>query len=62
MSDSTSQHGGYREGSGRKPLAPEARPVTVAIRVPREILSRLDACEGKNRSGKILGILREHLL
>jgi hypothetical protein len=42
------QHGGRREGAGRKPTNPEGRTVTLTASVPGELVTRLDAMAEAN--------------
>ena len=46
------QHGGKREGSGRKQLNPEGRTVTAAFAVPQGLLDQLDAIATRNSSSR----------
>ena len=55
------QHGGEREGAGRKPVNPEGRTVTIAASVPDGLIARLDAVateQGWNRSAAITEAIR----
>ncbi len=38
--------GGKRKGAGRPALKPEERPVDVSLRLPRDLVEKLDAMEG----------------
>jgi hypothetical protein len=42
MAKKKAQHGGKREGAGRKP-GPDGPAVTMAVSVPESLLERLDA-------------------
>ena len=47
------QHGGKREGAGRKPINPDESTATIAVKLPTGLLERLDAVaeqQGWNRS------------
>jgi len=55
------QHGGKREGAGRKPVNPEGRTKTIAASVPEGLVERLDALADKrgwNRSEAITAAIR----
>jgi Ribbon-helix-helix protein, copG family len=43
MAKKKKQHGGAREGSGRKQLNPEGPAVTAAFAVPQGLLDQVDA-------------------
>jgi hypothetical protein len=48
MAKKKAQHGGKREGSGRKLASPdEGRTVTMAVSVPEKLLEALDALAEK---------------
>ncbi len=57
-----SQHGGKRDGSGRKVAHPEeGRTVTIAASVPSKLVERLDALaekRGWNRSAAVTEAIR----
>jgi hypothetical protein len=58
---SKSQHGGKREGAGRKPINPEGKTVTVAASVPEALVERLDVLahkKGWNRSEAVTEAIR----
>jgi Ribbon-helix-helix protein, copG family len=58
---SKSQHGGKREGSGRKPVNPEGKTVVVAASVPETLVERLNALaekKGWNRSEAVTEAIR----
>jgi hypothetical protein len=59
---SKGQHGGKREGSGRKVANPdEGRTVTIAASVPSGLVERLDALADKrgwNRSAAVTEAIR----
>ena len=42
------QHGGRREGSGRKPVHPEGATMLVAVTVPMALMDRLDGMAEAN--------------
>ena len=55
------QHGGAREGAGRKPVNPEGKTVVVAASVPSDLMEQLDAVREKrgwNRSQAITEAIR----
>lgn len=58
------QHGGRREGAGRKPIYPEGPTINVGATVPESLVKRLDALaekRGWNRSEAITEAIRELL-
>lgn len=55
------QHGGKREGAGRKPVNPEGRTVVIAASVPSDLVEQLDDLREKrgwNRSQAITEAIR----
>jgi hypothetical protein len=42
------QHGGKREGAGRKPVAPEEKAITIAVSIHAGLVERLDAVAEQN--------------
>jgi hypothetical protein len=46
------QHGGKREGSGRKQLNPEGLTVTAAFAVPEGLLDQVDIIAKRNSSSR----------
>jgi hypothetical protein len=55
------QHGGKREGAGRKPANPEGRTMTVIATVPEALVTELDALaesEGWGRSRAVTEAIR----
>ena len=55
------QHGGKREGSGRKPVNPEGPTVTVAASVPKSLVEQLDEhaeAQGWSRSEAVTRAIR----
>ncbi len=52
------QHGGAREGAGRKPSAPEGKTVTVAASVPEALVEQLTAMAEQNGWSKSEAITR----
>ena len=55
------QHGGKREGAGRKPANPEGTTVVVAASVPEDLVGQLDDLaekRGWNRSQAITEAIR----
>lgn len=55
------QHGGKREGAGRKPSNPEGATVVLAASVPGSLVTELDAlaqAKGWNRSEAVTTAIR----
>ena len=55
------QHGGKREGAGRKPTHPEGATVNIGATVPAGLVERLDAMAAKkgwNRSEAVTEAIR----
>lgn len=55
------QHGGAREGAGRKPANPEGKTVMVAVSVPESLVTSLDAvaeAQELNRSQAVTEAIR----
>jgi hypothetical protein len=55
------QHGGPREGSGRKPTSPEGKTMLVAATVPIVLVEQLDELretKGWNRSQAVTEAIR----
>jgi len=42
------QHGGKREGSGRKPSSPDGKTVVIAASVPESLVTKLDELAERN--------------
>ena len=38
--------GGRREGAGRPALKPEEKPIDISLRLPRDLVEKLDAMKG----------------
>ncbi len=55
------QHGGRRNGAGRKPSNPEGKTVVVGASIPADLIERLDdlrAKRGWNRSEAVTEAIR----
>ena len=52
------QHGGRREGSGRKPVHPEGATMLVAVTVPIALVARLDGVAEANGWGRSEAVTR----
>jgi hypothetical protein len=62
MAKKKPQHGGPREGSGRKPANPEGKSIVVAASVPIALMEQLDELREKrgwNRSQAVTEAIRE---
>ncbi|MEX2167946.1 MAG: ribbon-helix-helix domain-containing protein [Pirellulales bacterium] len=58
------QHGGKREGAGRRPSNPEGRTIAIAATIPETLVARLDELaknEGWSRSEAITAAIRKLL-
>jgi hypothetical protein len=58
------QHGGKREGAGRKPIYPEGPTINIGATVPESLVARLDLLaekRGWNRSEALTEAIRELL-
>jgi len=54
-----SKKGGNRPGAGRPALKPDEKPVDISLRLPRDLVEKLDAMEG-SRAKLIIAACRAY--